>query len=126
LLTSPFASQHRYFYNLVRKHGLRVLNITRKNYLRSLLSEFKATASGKWWWIASEKNHYCDQRITIDVPHLLECLKACETEDELAQSHFSTYRKKYLACDYVDVFCHNSRGVTGEFLERFSGWLSIP
>jgi hypothetical protein len=124
LLTEPYASfLHPYLFDLIVSHGLRVFNLTRKNYLRYHLSQLKAMASGQWECELGSRP--VDQAIRVDIPALLNALERCEAEDHMIQSWFGGY-EHYRAYEYDQAFSESTRGVAAPLLETVSDWLGIP
>ncbi len=101
-LTQPYARPEPYLFQLIRKYGLHVLHLTRRNYLRSWLSELKALRSGVWICRADRPLEY-DRPISVDVSGLLGKLYFFKEYDRLVSSHFRDYAK-FLTGDYAQVF----------------------
>jgi hypothetical protein len=123
-LTEPWAENATspYLYDLIVRHELRVLHLTRRNYLRSVLSSEKAWHSGRYT-VERTQPPYEDVTRAVDVAFLLRELEKCAEEDEAVAHRFASY-PLYLAFDYADVFARG--GASGEFLDTVASWLAIP
>jgi predicted O-methyltransferase YrrM/septal ring factor EnvC (AmiA/AmiB activator) len=126
LLSEPWASNFTspLLFDLIIEHGIKVLNVTRKNYLRYVLSNEKALRSGRWhtWPNAAE---YDDLPVDLDVDALLSELETCRTEDAAIQHRFRDY-SSYFAWEYADLFAHGGSAVAPEFLAAFSSFVDVP
>ena len=111
-LTAPYGRSYPYLFHLIRKFGLRVLHLTRKNYLRCALSQLKAETSGVWGCRGSRPSAYTDRRIAVDVSQLLERLRASAAEDQMVVDYFHDY-DTFLPCDYQQIFAGASAGSDG-------------
>lgn len=124
LLHEPHASfGYPYLFNLIADHGLRVIQITRRNYLRYFLSVKKATASGVWQ--VEVGGEPVDEPILLDVPELIRSLERCEQEDRMV-SDFLGHYGRFLSQEYAEMVTPGGAGLDMHFLERISAWLSIP
>src|SRR5215213_2948566 len=73
-------------FKFVRDHGVRVLNLTRTNYLRFYLSWVKTNLTQRYHLHAgnSEKPvESLDEALTVDIDDLLFRLELCRSEDRL-------------------------------------------
>src|SRR5204862_4166042 len=68
-----FVTEEPHLFFLIRKHGLRVLNLQRRNYLRYCLSELKAQRSRRWTLLggSSAASAQVDQTVEVDIGWLL-------------------------------------------------------
>jgi hypothetical protein len=124
-LTEPWARDitSPYLFDLVEKYELRVLNLTRRNYLRYVLSAIKAWDSGRYT-ISSIDRGYRDEKKRIDAEWILAEIAKCAREDELIRQRFATYRH-FRSFDYVDVFPPGRRAISASFLAEVADWLGI-
>lgn len=124
-LTQPYKWELApYLFHLIQIHGLRVLNVTRRNYLRYVLSTLKAERSGVWA-IKGLQGPPPDAKIRVELDYLLYQLRCCDAENKLIESSFAPY-PNYLTAEYNDLFNTGSEALSPAFLERFSGWLGVP
>ena len=107
-----------YLFYLIKTYGLRVFNLTRKNYLRFVVSELKAERSGLWT-LSTSATGYKDEKIRIDIDYLLRQLNYCGEENQLIDNYFSLY-PEYFSYDYEDVFSEGFGRVSDDFLYIFS------
>ena len=112
-----------YLFDLIVAHGLKIFVVTRKNYLRYLVSLLKAQRTG-YYSVSKTDTHYSDNKIRIPVDSLLYRIDKCYAEDQLIHKHFSSYAQ-YLSYDYADIFPKAMGGAAGDFLQCFSDWLGI-
>ena len=124
-LTEPYKWQTApYLFFLIRKYGLRVFNLTRKNYLRYLVSCVKAQQSGIWS-LASTDRKYKDRQVRLETGLLLRDLNFCWEQNDAIERAFSD-RTTYMTEDYSAAFGDKSGGVSEELLKQFSSWLGVP
>lgn len=112
---------HPYLFELVKRHRIRVLRITRRNYLRYVLSAAKAWRSDRY--VVDELTPYADTAQTLDVDELLSTLERCEAEDELVSRALGDH-DRCVTYDYVDVF-PGTAPVSPAVLEDVSAWLGV-
>jgi hypothetical protein len=100
----PAAGDKLALFSLLRPHGIRVLNLTRRNYLRYYLSDIKANRRGGWHETGVGM---CtdDERVEVDVPRLIGLLRQCSAESERIARSFKGY-DRYLTFDYEDLFTY--------------------
>jgi hypothetical protein len=115
-MTSP------YLFDLIEKYQLRVLNLTRLNYLRYVLSTEKAWWSGRYTVTAGDAD-YRDQRKWLDPAWVVDEIVRCGAEDELIQRRFASY-PRFRSFDYADVFPPR-KPISPDFLTAISDWLGI-
>jgi hypothetical protein len=121
--TRPFKStSHPYLFDLITAHSLRVLHLSRKNYLRCAISQQKAETSGEW--STESDGERIDRPVSVNVSALLEQLKFFESEDDLVRAYFHRF-PQYWTCDYQDVFPDATGSVAPAVLAQLSIWLGI-
>jgi hypothetical protein len=120
--TPPFQQLgSSYFLDLVVEHGLRVLRVTRKNYLRYAVSTAKARAADRYH--ARTGGAPGDAPVTLDPRAVLRTLERCEAEDAALDGHFRRY-PHLLEHDYAEIF-PGGEPVGDAFLRAFAGWLGV-
>jgi hypothetical protein len=133
-----FITEEPFFFSLLKEHNLRVLNLTRKNFLRYWLSESKAQQSQMWQEfdeaVASDKPWHIERkdsaiqrqepRMTVDIDELLEILRLCRSENKVVEGSFSEY-EHYLTFDYDDMFAYIGAPLSPLVLKRFAQWAGI-
>jgi hypothetical protein len=133
-----FITEEPFSFSLLKEHNLRVLNLTRKNFLRYYLSELKAQQSRVWqefdesvvgdqsWYIGRKDSmrQRQESRVTINTDELLETLRLCRSEDKVVEDSFSDY-EHYLTFDYDDLFAYIGAPLSPLVLERFAQWAGI-
>lgn len=136
-----FITQEPLLFELARNHGIHVLHLTRRNYLRYHLSEVKAQQSRRWTVLdatvvgedpssgkrspaAVASTDIDDPRVVIDVEELLRVLALCDSETELARASFSGHGR-YLELEYDALFERMGGPVAPQVLARVSDWLGI-
>ena len=125
-LTEPWARDitSPYLFDLIEKYELRVLNLTRRNYLRYVLSTEKAWYSG-WYTVGGHQRTYDDHRRWIDPAFVLRELTKCDAEDELIMRRFASY-PHFRAFEYADIFPGGHDPVSSDFLASVADWFGIP
>src|SRR5919107_1230654 len=133
-----FITEEPFFFSLIKEHNLRVLNLTRKNFLRYWLSELKAQQSRVWqefdesvvgdkpWYIERKNSRMQRQesKIYVDIDELLETLRLCRSENKVVEDSFSEY-EHYLTFDYDDLFAYIGAPLSPLVLKRFAQWAGI-
>jgi transposase-like protein len=133
-----FITEEPFFFSLLKEHNLRVLNLTRKNFLRYWLSELKAQQSRVWQefdesvvgdkpWYTERKNSRMqrqESKIYVDIDELLETLRLCHSENKVVEDSFSEY-EHYLTFDYDDLFAYIGAPLSPLVLKRFAQWAGI-
>jgi hypothetical protein len=133
-----FITEEPFFFSLLKEHNLRVLNLTRKNFLRYCLSELKAQQSRVWqefdesvvgdqpWYIGRKDSGVQRQesKIAVDIDELLETLRLCRSENKVVEDSFSDY-DHYLTFDYDDMFPYIGAPLSSLVLKRFAQWAGI-
>jgi hypothetical protein len=99
------------------------MNLTRRNYLRYLISTTKAEQSGQWQVTRSEVLQ-ADPTVWINPNELMNRLSDCESEGQVIEKCFADY-PKYLSYEYASIFSQRSEGVSEEFLKTFARWLGV-
>jgi hypothetical protein len=109
--------------DLIVKYELRVLNITRRNYLRYFVSNAKALDDGRFHVWETRQNGHSDTLITIEIPWLLRHLEDCEETDRIIADHFASY-PNFRSHEYADIFEPEGK-LTKAFLTDIKDWLQI-
>ena len=123
-LTEPWAYNitSPYFFDLLLKHNLKVLNVTRRNYLRYVISNAKARQTGRWH-SSRRRGGFSDLAIELDVEFMMSELERCYDEDVAVAKRFVDYHN-YRSFEYADIF--GPAGATPEFLATLADWLGVP
>ena len=112
-------------FRLITHHKIRVLNLTRRNYLRFHLSLLKANLTGRWTETGLRTAREHDPRVTVDLRELLYILDLCGSEDDLVQRTFADYGGLYLALDYEDLVTKAGTAMSSDALRRIATWLGV-
>jgi hypothetical protein len=113
-----------YLFFLIKRCGLRVINITRRNYLRYVLSESKAQAT-RVWQLREGAQATGDRSIRIsDTEALLRRLACCRAEDMLVDGYFADYGR-FISYEYDNVFGADASEVSADVLSSLSKWLQV-
>ena len=113
-----------HLFPLIRRHRLRVLHLTRRNYLRYQLSRMSAQASGQWVVRTDAAPSIDRPRISLAIDQLLNHFRAYRLEDELVAHSFHGYHS-YATFDYAELFPRLGEGVSNQFLAAVAKWLGI-
>jgi hypothetical protein len=114
-------------FQLIRNNEMRVLNLTRVNYLRYYLSWVKTERTRKYHLHAAGPGAPAkveDEGIAIDLEDLLFRLDLCRSEDRLVKRVLGGY-PGYMAIEYGDLFPQIGAPPSDEVLGRVAGWLGI-
>ncbi len=112
-----------YLIELIIKHGIYVLHVTRRNYLRYVLSTLKAWRSNRYTVMAGDA-HHADVALYLDPGFVLDELSYCREEDERIQRELAKH-DRMLTFDYAEIFPGNGVVIAPTFLERFSAWRGV-
>jgi len=112
----------RYLLELISTHGLRVLNITRKNYLRYVLSVLKAFGTGTYTTTSEDSIH--DTTKVLSVASMFSEFERCRREDDLIERHFGRY-PLFLSYEYARLFPPPAGRIAPDFLALITGWLGV-
>jgi predicted O-methyltransferase YrrM len=112
-----------YLLELIVKYGLYVVNVTRRNYLRSVLSSEKAWHSN-CYSVPDGDSAYVDGTRYLDPDYVLRELSHCLDEDRRIQQEL-TPGDRVLTYDYTEIFSGSGGLISPEFLERFADWRGI-
>ena len=107
-------------FGLIRRHKIRTLHLTRRNYLRYFLSSQKAKASDTW----AAKDETRDTRVRVDITQLLWWMSHAHAE-ELETTQTLSQRKEWLSFDYDDMFAEMGAPIATEILDWIAGWLDV-
>ena len=120
-LDGPWRSpgEHPSLFTFIEKHRLRVLHLTRRNYLRYYLSWRKANLTNAW---TSYETGAEDPRVELNTYALLWALELCRSEDEITQKLFGRMRT-YLTFDYDDMFPELGAPISQDVLDQLTAWL---
>jgi hypothetical protein len=133
-----FITEEPFLFTVMRNEKIRVLNLTRHNYLRYWLSEVKAHLTQRWeafdervvgnrpWYLAkyAGRPDSADVKVHLDVAETLQTLELCRSENEVVAASFAGY-DRYLQLDYEDLFREIGAPVSEEALVRIAEWLGI-
>jgi hypothetical protein len=137
-----FITEEPALFGFVKKHGLRVVNLTRQNFLRYYVSEMKAQRSGTWdvfdekvvgdrpWYIQQYletgrvKVPYRDTKIQLDPEEMVATLELCRSENDVVTAAFKDY-EHYITFDYQDVFPRLNSPPASAVLTGIADWLGL-
>jgi hypothetical protein len=126
LLVAPWSDNFTspLLFQLIQELELNVLNVKRKNYLRYVLSNEKAKATGQWHTWTPMRDRYIDEPIELDVGSVVEQLKSCMEEDFAVDRRFANY-PHFIAWEYTDVFQISTGGVCSGFAAAAADLLGV-
>jgi hypothetical protein len=114
-------------FEFIRRNRIRVLNLTRLNYLRYYLSWVKTEMTRKYHLHASNSDgpvRVDDEGLEVDLEDLLFRLELCRTEDQLIERMLGDY-PRYMAIEYERLFPRIGAPPSEEVLGRIATWLGI-
>ncbi len=114
-------------FQFIRRHEVRVLNLTRLNYLRYYLSWVKTERTRKYHLHATGSDEAArveDEGLEVDLDDLLFRLELCGSEDRLVKRVLGGYQG-YMAIEYEELFPRIGAPPSGQVLGRVAEWLGI-
>jgi LPS sulfotransferase NodH len=117
-----FISAEPTMFPFIRSSHVRVLNLTRRNFLRYHLSQCKAELT-QTWAARADRGHR-DGRIEVDIPAMARSLELCRSENEVIDRSFENYGR-YLNIDYAELFPVIGEPVSDDALGRMAEWLGV-
>jgi hypothetical protein len=111
----------------IRRNGIRVLNLRRRNYLRYYLSWLKTERTRKYHLHASGPNGAVkveDEGIELDLDEMVFRLELCRNEDQLIHRMLGGYAN-YTAIEYEELFPRIGEPPADAVLERVAEWMGI-
>jgi hypothetical protein len=111
-------------FDLIERHGIRVLHLTRANHLRSQVSLVQAQMSRQWWVEVEEAPASADGAVHIDPESVEHQLAAWQAEDEIVAQRFRDYPLAG-GLEYDDVFPVLGGPPNPEVLAAIAGWLGL-
>jgi hypothetical protein len=114
-------------FQLIRRNEMRVLNLTRLNYLRYYLSWVKTERTRKYHLHATGSAAPAkveDEGLALDLDDLLFRLELCKSEDRLVKRVLGGYLG-YMAIEYEELFPRIGAPPSEEVLGQVAGWLGI-
>ena len=134
-----FITEEPAIFGYIREHRLRVINLTRRNFLRYYLSEVKAQHTRRWeafdpavvgdrpWFQRkyAARDAPKDEPVRLDVGELVRTLALCKAENEAVARAFDGY-DLVLELEYENLFDHIGAPLRKDVVERIATWLDIP
>jgi hypothetical protein len=114
-------------FQLIRRNEMRVLNLTRVNYLRYYLSWIKTERTRKYHLHATGSDAPAkveDEGLAVDLDDLLFRLELCRSEDRLVKRVLGGY-PGYMAIEYEELFPRIGAPPSENVLGQVAGWLGI-
>jgi hypothetical protein len=111
----------------IRRNGIRVLNLRRRNYLRYYLSWLKTERTRKYHLHASGPDGAVkveDEGIELDLDEMFFRLELCRSEDRLIHRMLGGY-DHYTAIEYGDLFPQIGEPPADAVLEQVAAWMGI-
>jgi hypothetical protein len=133
-----FISEEPFLFTLLKEESVRVLNLTRPNYVRYWLSEVKAQLTQSWeafdeavvgdtrWYREKYAGRFAqdDPTVRLDVAETLAMLELCRAENEIVRASFADYGH-YLEVEYTELFTEIGGPTSEAALARICNWLGI-
>jgi hypothetical protein len=111
----------------IRRNNIRVLNLTRSNYLRYYLSWVKTEQTRKYHLHAAGPDAPVkveDEGLVLDIDDLFFRLELCEAEDRLIHRMLGGY-PRYMAIEYEQLFPRMGAPPADAVLAQVADWLGI-
>jgi hypothetical protein len=112
-------------FRLIIQHRIRVLNLTRRNYLRFFLSQLKANLTGRWTETDGGPALAHDPKVTLDIKEMMFILELCRSENDRIERTFDDYGDLYLTLDYEDLVTETGTAISAEALRRIARWIGV-
>ncbi|HEX5450571.1 MAG TPA: hypothetical protein VFW85_11000 [Gaiellaceae bacterium] len=110
-------------FELIDAHGIRVLHLTRENYLRSMLSAQKARRLGSWH-VTATAGPAQDVAAELNTRDMLRRFAEWSREDEAIRQRFAD-SDNYLGCEYTQLFDLDTGELTTRFRSDLGAMLGI-
>jgi hypothetical protein len=111
----------------LRRNGIRVLNLQRRNYLRYYLSWLKTERTRKYHLHASGADGAVkveDEGVELDLEEMFFRLELCRNEDRLIHRMLGGY-DHYKAIQYEDLFPRMGEPPADAILDQVAAWMGI-
>jgi hypothetical protein len=111
----------------IRRNGIRVLNLRRRNYLRYYLSWLKTERTRKYHLHAASADGAVkveDEGIELDLEEMFFRLELCRNEDRLIHRMLGGY-DHYEAIEYEELFPRIGEPPADAVLDQVAGWMGI-
>jgi hypothetical protein len=111
----------------IRRNGIPVLNLRRRNYLRYYLSWLKTEQTRKYHLHASGPDGTAeveDEGIELDLDEMFFRLELCRNEDQLIHRMLGGYGR-YTAIEYEELFPRIGEPPADTVLKRVAEWMGI-
>lgn len=110
-------------FELVRSHGVGVIQLTRHNLLRCLLSTIKGRTSGRYY-VRDGAAPPPDLRVTVPVDAALATMEHWAFEDDVVAGSFADW-PLYTRLEYSALFPDMSGAMTAEALAGVAAWFGV-
>jgi len=114
-------------FSYIRRNGIRVLNLRRRNYLRYYLSWLKTEQTRKYHLHASGPDGAVkveDEGIALDLDEMFFRLELCRNEDQLIHRMLGGY-DHYMAIEYEELFPRIGEPPADTVIEQVAEWMGI-
>jgi hypothetical protein len=114
-------------FQMIRRNGIRVLNLTRSNYLRYYLSWLKTERTRKYHLHAGgsgDAPQVEDEGIAVDVDDMLLRIELCRFEDQVVKRVLGG-GPGYMAIEYEELFPRIGAPPSEQVLGQIAAWLGI-
>jgi len=111
----------------IRRNGIRVLNLRRRNYLRYYLSWLKTEQTRKYHLHATGSDGAVkveDEGIAVDVKEMFYRLELCQAEDQLIHRMLGGY-SHYMPIEYEELFPRIGAPPADAVLGQVAEWMGI-
>ena len=130
-----FITDEPALFHVTRVARMRVLNLTRRNYLRYYLSHQRARTTGQWHAVDAAARAEdaavgvvadtpSDEPITLDIPKMMLTLQRCAAESTLIAEAYARY-EHYFTFDYEDLVGDGDGTLSEAVLTSISEWLQV-
>ncbi len=113
---------HPTLFDLITASGVGVIQLTRRNLLRCLISNMKGHASGRYY--VREGAAPPDLRIDVPPATALATMEHWAFEDDVVSGTFEAW-PRFTRVEYTDLFPDASGAMTQEALRDFASWFGV-
>ncbi|MCO4755563.1 MAG: hypothetical protein KC478_13870 [Bacteriovoracaceae bacterium] len=111
-------------FKIVRRNNWKVLNLTRKNYLKTFVSGVLAAKTGAFVIDKNSKfNANETTQLDINTENMMTSLKQMQREDDFIYQHLNSYTN-YFQIDYGEMFAENN-DFDKNFLNKMADFLRV-
>ena len=110
-------------FDLIRSHGVGVIQLTRHNLLRCLLSTIKGRTTGRYY-VRDNAAPPPDLRVTVPIDAALATMEHWAFEDDVVAGSFADW-PRYTRLEYSELFPDRSGAMSAQALAGLARWFGV-